>query len=237
MKKISLILTAVVSLILFSTTLIFAQSDKAKNPNVASNSNKNRNIEVLDIEEVEETDETPVPSETTEPTRTKQGNSPQVQLENAIRKMEQLQERINNPEVGQQVEETTQNQEEVKTQIQKKLDEMDARPGFLKFILGPDYKNAGEVRSAIVRLQNEIRQMDRIQTRLNNPEDVGVMEEAINEVGESIRSYQDLLSDKLSGFSLFGWLSKFIAGYTPTPTETPSPLSTQTPAGSPIATP
>ncbi|MFC1710157.1 hypothetical protein ACFL0F_00655 [Patescibacteria group bacterium] len=130
--------------------------------------------------------------------------------ENSIRKLERIQERINNPEVGEQIRETTRNQEQVQLNIETKMQEMNARPGYLKFILGPDYKNAGEVRSNIVKLQNQEKQLTRLKDKL--PEDtIEEMEEVLTTVQEEINSYEQKLQESLEGFSLFGWLNKFLA--------------------------
>lgn len=234
MKKILSIiaLTALIFITFYPT--VFAASDKVKNPTAQENTEKDKFDDGNEVEdEVEDETESPEPEETDEPTT--RGRSAEVQLRNSIRKMEKLQEQINDPEVGEQVQETVQNQTREQEAIQTQLDKMDARPGFLKFILGPDYKNAGQVRSSIVRLQNQVKQMTRIRENLTDPEDLQTIDDAIATSQDSIDGYKDLLSEKLTGFSLFGWLASLLTGYTPEPS--PLPEATESPEASPSESP
>ena len=176
------------------------------------------------------------------------GKSAAALLKNSLRKLERLQEKVNDPEIGNQIQETMENQEEAQEEIEENLEAMDARPGFLKLILGPAYKNAGEVRSQIVHLRNQEKQLIRIKEKLGDA-DAGLMDTAIAEVQQATEEIKATLDDKLSGFSLFGWLSRFLAGYIPVepiePTETPeatveptgTPEATVEPTGTPEATP
>lgn len=131
-------------------------------------------------------------------------------LRNSIRNLEQVQERVNNPEVGSQIQETVQNQQRIQERIETKLQNLQGRPGFLKFLIGPDYKNAGEIRSEIVQLQNQQRQLERVREQLNQ-EDQEIIDEAIAEIDANINQLQTKLEESLSGFSLFGWLNKFLS--------------------------
>lgn len=218
----SILITLFFFLILSSVSFVFAQSQGRGNNTTAVENNQINNME--ENEEMEEGTESPEPERNT-------GSG--VGLENALKNMERLQERINNPEAGEQVQETVRAQTEANIQIQERLQNMEARPGFLRFILGPDYKNAGEVRSSIVRLQNQERQMLKIKEGLTDPEDIDTIDEAIETVQSSIVNYQQTLSEKLQGFSLFGWLSRFLSGYqsatSPTPSESPTIEPTVTP--------
>src|SRR3989339_1567005 len=77
------------------------------------------------------------------------------QLENTIRNTERLQERLldtNNEDVEAEVEDIKDEQVDADTEIDNSLNDMKARPSIVKFIMGPDYKNAGQVRSQIVQL-------------------------------------------------------------------------------------
>jgi len=138
--------------------------------------------------------------------------TPSQKFENSIQKLERVQERISNPEIGEQIQETARNQEQQQIKIEAKLQEMNARPGYLKFILGPDYKNAGEIRSSIANLQNQERQLTKIKDSLSD-EEMQEMDEIILTVQEEIDQYEQQLKDSLEGFSLFGWLNRLFTNY------------------------
>ena len=138
--------------------------------------------------------------------------APSQRFEKSIQKLKRIQERINDPEIGEQIQETSRNQEQQQLRIEAKLQEMNARPGYLKFILGPNYRNAGEIRSSIVNLQNQERQLTKIKDSLSE-EDMQEMDEAILTVQEEISTYEQQLEDNLKGFALFGWLNRLLTNY------------------------
>lgn len=122
--------------------------------------------------------------------------------------------------------------EESEATVESSLTEMSGRPGFLKFIIGPDYKNAGMIRSEIVRMRNEIAKLTRTREKL--PEsDQAELDESISALETDLTAIENRLSEALTGVSLFGWLSKLLTGFaTPTPTATPTPVVS--PTASPV---
>jgi len=160
------------------------------------------------------------------------------QLGSSVGKLEELESKIKNPQAKEALQMAAQTTEQVEATAESALNEMYGRPGFLKFIIGPDYKNAGEVRSEIVRLRNEIRQLTRVGEGLSGSDKTAI-DQSIAALQEDLTTIETKLSDALEGVSLFGWLSKILTGFaTPTTLATPTPSASATPVStaSPIPT-
>ncbi len=128
----------------------------------------------------------------------------------AIQNLNRVAERNNNPEVGEQIRSMVQNHEKVQTKTKTALQQMSQRNQVLKFMIGPDYKNAGQVRSDVVGLRNDVRKLELIKQGAS-PDDVGDIQEAIDGLQVEANDVETQLTEQLSGFSLFGWLAKLIA--------------------------
>jgi len=160
------------------------------------------------------------------------------QVRSTIRKMERLMEKIGDPAVSEEVEGMTEEQERLEVRAEVALEKMQGRPGFLKFILGPDYKNAGEVRSQIVRIRNQIRQMTRLENRVDSEEGKTSLQDAVAALEEKAKEIENKLTEALSGFSLFGWLARLLSGYMSSePVLTPLPEATLSASPTPETTP
>jgi len=128
----------------------------------------------------------------------------------ATQSLNRVSERTNNPEIGEQVRTMVQSHQQIQTKTQTAIKTMDKRGKAMKFLIGPDYKNAGQIRSDVVSLRNDIGKLEKIKDDVDttNAEDVQV---AIDELQTEADSLNVQLEDQLSGFSLFGWLAKRFA--------------------------
>lgn len=131
-------------------------------------------------------------------------------IKTAIQNLNRVTERNNNPEVGEQIRSMVQNHERVQTRTKTALQQMSQRNKAVKFLLGPDYKNAGQVRSDVVGLRNDIRKLEQIKEG-SLPADAGDVQGAIDELQVEANELEAQLEEQLSGFSLFGWLAKLLA--------------------------
>lgn len=164
-----------------------------------------------------------------------------LQISNTIREMEQLETRVKSPKAKEALQLAAETAEQSQATVESSLNEMYGRPGFLKFIIGPDYKNAGQVRSEIVKLENEIRQLTRAKEGLSES-DQAAIDESIAALEGDLTSIKTMLNEALKGISLFGWLSRFLSGFTapvasPTPVASPSAVPSASPSVAPSATP
>jgi len=191
-----------------SLTLLFVLlSPNASAENQAKNQDRVQNI-TTDDEETVTTSQNDEEEEDEE-----ESGAPGIRIRNSVRNLERVVTRFRDPEDGNQVREMVEEQTQVEERVQILLSSMDARPGFLRFILGPDYKNAGEVRSQIVRLEAQIEQLTRLKEKLTLQEDQDSVQEAIDSLEAEADALESELSEKLEGFSLFGWLAKLFAQY------------------------
>ena len=131
-------------------------------------------------------------------------------IETAAQNLSRVADRNNNPEVGEQVRSMIQNHEKVQVRTKTALNQMSQRNQAVKFMIGPDYKNAGQVRSDVVSLKNDIKKLDQIKEDLL-PADAQDVQGAIDELQVEADELESQLSKQLSGFSVFGWLSKMLA--------------------------
>ena len=131
-------------------------------------------------------------------------------IEKAVQNLKRVTGRNNNPEIGEQIRSMVQSHEEIQTRTKTALHQMSQRNQVLKFMIGPDYKNAGEIRSDVVGIRNDIRKLERIKEN-SLPIDVGDVQGAIDELQVEASNLETQLSEQLSGFSLFGWLAKLLA--------------------------
>lgn len=152
-----------------------------------------------------------------------------------MNKLDELEGKVRNPQAKAALEVATQVAEQSEATVESSLTEMSGRPGFLRFIIGPDYKNAGMVRSEIVRMRNEIAKLTRTREKVSAA-DQAAIDESISALETDLTAIENRLNQALTGVSLFGWLSKLLTGFaTPTPTATPT--ATPTPVVSPTASP
>jgi hypothetical protein len=133
-------------------------------------------------------------------------------IETAIQSLNRVSERNNNPETGEQVRTMVQNHEKVQTRTKTALQQMSQRNQAVKLLVGPDYKNAGQVRSDVVGLRNDIEQLNQIQEDAL-PADAGDVQGAIDELQVEADELEAQLSEQTAGFSLFGWLSRWLNNY------------------------
>ena len=131
-------------------------------------------------------------------------------IEIAAQSLNRVIKRNNNPEIGEQVRTMVQNHEQVQVRTETALQQMNQRNETVKFMIGPDYKNAGQVRSDVVGLRNDIKQLEQIKTK-TSPTDAGDVQGAIDELEVEADALEVDLTEQLSGFSLFGWLAKLLA--------------------------
>ncbi len=156
-------------------------------------------------------------------------------LNGSIHKLENVTKTTKNKEVKAQLNQIINEEEQSDATIAASIKNMEGRPGYLKFVIGEDYKNAGQVRSEVVHLRNQIAKLERVQEKAG-ASDSGAIAASIATFQAELNSIENYLYEKLQGFSLFGWLSKLLTGFTPTAIATPSASPEASPSGTPVAT-
>jgi hypothetical protein len=228
-------------LILLSTALLLTlslTSVYAKNDNVKTNNSKaNRNVQNL-----EDADQDPDEVGGVEESTTSQSPSEAAKSRNAIRKLEQIKVTATTPEMEEEIDEVVEEQEEVQDTVDDAIVEVDQRPSFVKFLIGPDFKNLGQLRKEVVQTRNNIRKLERVREKVTEEEQTAI-DEAITELETNALNLQASIGEKLEGFSLFGWLFRWLSDFDapeePDVSPTPSAEPTASPevSASPTATP
>jgi len=131
-------------------------------------------------------------------------------IDTAIQNLNRVAERNNNPEIGEQVRSMVQSHERVQVRTETALHQMSQRNQAIKLLIGPDYKNAGQVRSDVVGLRNDIGKLEQIKEDSLSA-DTGDVQGAIDGLQIEAEELETQLEERLSGFSLFGWLAKLFA--------------------------
>lgn len=198
-------------------SMIVAQSDKAQGQGLTKE--KTVNPKKANVSE-EDGEEALSPSEL-------------AKQKTAAKKLLKITEVSEDPEVVEEVEELAEEQEQIESEAEETVEILDQRPAAVKLLIGPDYKNLGQLRSNIVRIRNNIRQLERVQEKAGEGEQAAIGE-ALAEMEETASGLQAQMYDQLSGFSLFGWLFRWLNGFTPleespapTPEETVTPTVTE----------
>jgi len=133
-------------------------------------------------------------------------------LQSATENLNRVVTRTNNPEVGEQIRTMAENHVRVQERVETALSRIDSRGRFLKFVFGPDYKNAGEVRGQIAEIQGDIEELTAIKDDLTYTDQQEV-QDAIDNLESEAETLTTELDQKLEGFSLFGWLNRLLSRY------------------------
>jgi hypothetical protein len=201
LKKITLLAVSVLLLFLYSPA--FAKKDKDGQGN---NSKKNA------VVQQEDEDTAISPKEA-------------ARVRNTVRKLNKITNETEDPEIGEEADELAEEQENIEDRVEETIETVDKRSSVMKFLIGPDYKNLGQLRKEVVHTRNNVRQLEHLKEKAGENEQ-GSIEAAIHALLAKASGIQADIIERSSGFSLFGWLTRWLGGYDQTepPTEpTPEP--------------
>ena len=176
-----------------------------------------------------------VQGQKTEAGNPSQGNGDKY-LKDSITKLQQVEKTAKDKEIKGQVEKIIEVAEESDEDISASIASIEARPKLVKMIVGPDYKNAGQVRSELVQVRNQISKLERMGDSSKASTTTKNITESVETLKEELAAIETRLYESLQGFSLFGWLGKLLTGFVPAATSTPIPTLEASPSGSPVAT-
>lgn len=119
-----------------------------------------------------------------------------------------------------QVEEVIAQEEANQEQATKAIEEVENDGAVKKFIVGPDYKNLGQLRSTLVHNRNQIRQMTMaINTLSQNGGDTTALAAQLATLTQERERIKSIITTNQDSFSLLGWVSRFINNYEQTPVD------------------
>lgn len=125
-------------------------------------------------------------------------------------------------------EEITEAAEGIETEVVDSVEPIDAieeRPAWKNFLLGPSYKNLGQLRSSLVHSDNGIRKITKNMARVEGAESDTALQAQLGELNRERDRIVSFIKEQEQNFSLFGWLSKLINGYESDPTEVEVPVT------------
>ncbi|MFO7807296.1 MAG: hypothetical protein R6V40_02625 [Candidatus Moraniibacteriota bacterium] len=117
---------------------------------------------------------------------------------------EKIQNRIN--QVAKQ-------QQEEGEDTSRAIEKVEKRKGVAEFIIGSDYKNLGQLRSSLVRNENQIRQLTQTLSQMEDEENKQIVQDQIALLMEEREEMKNFIQENEEGFSLFGWAFRMINGY------------------------
>jgi len=112
---------------------------------------------------------------------------------------------------GQQINEIAQEQQEAQGEIGKQLGKLESRGGFLKKLVGPDYRAIKNLRGQIEQNRVRIGQLEGLKNQLQNSADQTQVQEVIMALNDQNTALQEQVELEGGVGSLFGWLFKLFA--------------------------
>ena len=94
------------------------------------------------------------------------------------------------------------------------IDELENRPAWKTFLVGTDYENLGQLRSALVQTDNSIRKITQTMARVEGEDSDLALQQRLGELNQERNRIVQIIREEEQKFSLFGWLLKLVNGYT-----------------------
>ena len=129
--------------------------------------------------------------------------------ENLIR----VSNRISNESVGTQIRTIAEEQIENQDKINQAIDKADSRSAFAKFFTGSNFSQLKEAKKVMVQNQVQVRELQQLMEQVTSEADKLEIANQIMTLQEESIALRDQLDEADDGFSLFGWLARWIAGY------------------------
>ncbi|MFA5157686.1 MAG: hypothetical protein WC451_00640 [Patescibacteria group bacterium] len=123
-------------------------------------------------------------------------------------------DRISDPGIGDQIREIARNQSQNQDKINQDLDKIQQRSAFAHFFVGANYSAIKDIQGMMEQNREQIRELAQIASQINNEGDKTELSNQISALLNLQTSLQDQLNDLTSGFSLFGWLNRWMRGVT-----------------------
>lgn len=114
-------------------------------------------------------------------------------------------------EVSKKIKEIADEQDNDKEDVADKIDKIQQRSKIKTFLIGTDYKNVGQLRSDMVKVSNQIDQLNSLLNKTTNTENKTILQGQIQILEQQQNKIGDLLKANESKFSLFGWFVKLFS--------------------------
>jgi hypothetical protein len=112
--------------------------------------------------------------------------------------------------IGDKVREVAREQTQAQEQIKQQLKLIEDRRGWLKKLIGPNYKAIKNLQQQLEQNQQRIRQLTQLATEITNQEDKTLIQETITALGQQNTELQARIQAEEQTTSLFGWLAQLL---------------------------
>lgn len=110
--------------------------------------------------------------------------------------------------IGEQVRNIARSQDESKEKIAEAIDKVNKRNMLKTFLIGTDYKNIGQLRSEMVKVDNDLEKLSELLAQTTNVDDKASLQVEIQKLTEQEQKINNFIKNNESKFSLFGWFVK-----------------------------
>lgn len=110
---------------------------------------------------------------------------------------------------GEKIQEIAKTQAIAQTEIVADVQKLESRTGFIKTLIGPDYKAIKTLTQQMEQNQLRITELERLQNQLINQGDITMVQETIQALVDQNTALQEKIALEEKTGSLFGWLFKF----------------------------
>ncbi|KKS07885.1 MAG: hypothetical protein UU59_C0001G0058 [candidate division WWE3 bacterium GW2011_GWE1_41_27] len=124
-----------------------------------------------------------------------------------------------NEEVSDELTTIAEEQEATAEETAEVLEEVVNEPKWKTVLVGPDYKNLGQLRSTLSHNTNAIRKLIRTTESLGVGGTSPALQTSLTLLNEQRATLISVIKAGESQFSILGWVSKLLSGYTPAPIE------------------
>lgn len=111
------------------------------------------------------------------------------------------------------IRQAVRNQEQIQTSTAESIEKVEKRSKVKSFFLGTDYKNLGQLKSNLVQNRNEIMQLTRAMQSIENSEELETIQEQVQVLMQERERIKAVVANNEGGFSLFGWVFRFMNNY------------------------
>ena len=125
---------------------------------------------------------------------------------NAVQSMLEVAER--NQGIGQQVRNIAQNQVQVQEQAEEALEKAQARKGFMKFLIGPDYSQLKTAEDRLEQHNQNLEELKVLRGDIEDDADAVLFDDQIKVMEDIKGELENAIEENSAGFSLFGWMNR-----------------------------
>ena len=132
----------------------------------------------------------------------------------AVEALVRAADRMDDPGIGDQIREIARDQSRNQDEIDQGLDKIQQRTAFAYFFVGANYSEVKNIQGLMEQNRLKIQELEQAMAQIKNQADADEISAQIATLQNLQTSLQNQLKDLTGGFSLFGWLNRWMRGVT-----------------------